>query len=113
MIYNLIVFLILLAVNVFAGLLFSGYEWQSVCYTSAVLLVNFIFVQLLLSAKIKDAFKISLSFIFSFFGIIEFVLAAVADTEFADNYCLMGIVGLVVVQILLFLIVNLVSQKVD
>ena len=111
--YNLLVFLLLLAVNVLAGLIFNGYEWQNVGISSIVLIANFLFIFMLQTMNLKDAFKIALSFILPFMGIVELILAILAPAGFSDNVYLMGIIGLVASQILVFLIINVVSQKVD
>lgn len=113
MMYNLIILLLLLVVNVLAGLIFKGYEWANVGYSSIVLIVNTLFIFMLQTVNLKDAFKITLSFLLPVIGIIEFVLAVLAPAEFAENVHLMGVIGLVVFQILVFLIINVVSQKVD
>lgn len=111
--YNLVVFLMLLVTNVLAGLIFKGYEWQNVGFSSIVLIANFLFVILLQTINLKDAFKITLSFFLPFMGIIELILAILAPVEFYDNVYLMGIIGLIVFQIFVFLVINVVSQKVD
>lgn len=111
--YNLTVILMLLTVNVLAGLIFKGYEWENVGFSSIVLIANFLFVIVLQTINLKDAFKITLSFFLPFMGIIELILAILAPVEFYDNVYLMGIIGLVVFQILVFLIINVVSQKID
>lgn len=111
--YNFAFLLIALLVNVLAGLIFIGYEWENVGFSSIVLICNFLMILMLQTMKLKDAFKISLSFLFPFLGIIEFVLAVMAPTEFADNLYLMSIIGLIALQIVVFLSVNVVSEKVE
>ena len=111
MLYNLIVFCLLLIVNVLAGFMFNGYEWTNVCYSSIVLIVNLVFIILLQTVNLKDAFKIALSVFLPITGIIEFVLALLAPNEFAENGYLMGLIGLIAFQILTFLIINVVSKK--
>lgn len=109
--YNLIFFLLLMVVNTFAGLIFDNYEWVNFGFTSVVLVCNFLLIHILCLLKIKDAFKIALPFLFSFFEIIEFVLAIFTPAGFANNIHLMCIVGLILFQIMLLLIINVVSKN--
>ena len=71
----------LLIVNVLAGFMFNGYEWTNVSYSSIVLIVNLVFIILLQTVNLKDAFKIALSVFLPITGIIEFVLALLAPID--------------------------------
>ena len=108
-----IVFISLLVLNVLAGLIFTDYQWINVGCSSLVLLFNYLFIVALQRGKLKDAFKVSLSFILPFIGIIEFVLATVASPDPSNNVALMTVLVLLVFQLLLFLSLNFVSQKID
>lgn len=110
--YNLIILLIALVINVLAGLIFKDYQWENVGFSSAVLVCNSLFLYLVGSINLKDSFKISLSFILPLLGIIELILAIIAPASLSDNMYLMGIIGLVAFQAITFLLVNLVSKKV-
>lgn len=111
MMYNLIVFCLLLVVNVLAGFMFNGYEWTNVCYSSSVLIVNLVFIIMLQTVNLKDAFKIAMSVFLPVIGVIEFVLTLLAPKEFAENGYLMGLIGFIAFQMLVFLIINVVSKK--
>ena len=101
----------LIALNTLAGLMFDGYDWANVGLTSVVLVCNFLLVHVLYLLRIKDAFKITLSFLFPFFEVIEYVLAILAPVALTNNIHLMCIVSLIFFQIMLLLIINVVSKN--
>ncbi len=111
--YILFSFLIILVLNLLAGLLFSGYEWANVGISSAVLLFNYLFLEWVRRSKLKDALKVSLSCILPVIGVIEFVLALMAPATVTENVLLMVIVVLLALQALLSMALNLVSSKID
>ena len=111
--YNLIILLIALVINVLAKLIFKDYQWENVGFSSAVLVFNSLFLYLAGTVSLKDSFKISLSFILLLLGIIELILAIIAPASFSDNMYLMGVIGLVAFQLITFLLVYLVSQKIE
>lgn len=111
--YNLIILFIALVINVLVGLIFKDYQWENVGFSSAVLLFNSLFLHIIGTVNLKDSFKISLFFILPLLGIIELILAIIAPTSFSNNIYLMGIIGIIAFQIIIFLLVNLVSQKIE
>lgn len=111
--YSIVVFISLLLFNLLAGFVLTGYQWQNVGYSSFVLLCNFLFVLAIQNSRLKDAFKVSLSFVLPLIGVIEFVLAVMAAPVLSDNISLMVVAFLLVFQFLVFLFLNMVSQKID
>lgn len=109
--YSLCTLFIMLVVNVLAGALLKCYEWSNVGCTSAVMVCNFLLWIAVQSSKMKEAFKISLSFIFPVLEVAELVLAVLAPAQVEDNVYLVSVVSLMAIQLLLYLCLNLVSQK--
>ena len=88
---------ILFVANVLIGLIATSYE-------------TFNWVLSSVSSSLKDAFKISLSFLFSFLGLVEYILAIVAPSQFADNWYLIVIIGLIVIESLFIIASNKASE---
>ena len=101
----------ILLINCFAGLVMSDYQWANVGITSAVIIANYLLIMLVCKFEQKDAFKISLSFLFILMAICEFVLGCLAPIKLESNYYLMAIVVLLVIQILMCLLTNLISKN--
>lgn len=108
---TLIITAILFVMNLLFGLLLSAYKPFNVCFTSTVLIIIGIFMILLQSIRLKDAFAISLAFLFGFFGIVEFILGILSPNRFRDNGCLIVSVILFVIEVVLLIICNRFSLK--
>jgi hypothetical protein len=98
---------LLLFVNTLFGLIISSYlplNWVAV---DVVFLLNILLLYKMSTSQMNNGFKVSLSFIFSFLGIISTILAFLSPEKFKDNYCLVGYVSILFIEVtLLFL-----SQK--
>ena len=103
----------LLVVNVLAGLIFSAYEPFNVCFSSAAIVVTAILLCLLNTVQLKDAFRISLAFLFSFCGLVEFILGCSCYPSFTDNGCLIAAMLMVVGEVAIILICILTSKSIS
>jgi hypothetical protein len=95
---------LLIAVNTIIGLLISNYSpfnWLSV---DAILIINTILLSRLSSEKMSDGYKISLSFIYPFLGLVSIVLAVLSPDKFKDNFYLVGFIFILLIEISLNLI---------
>ena len=102
----------LLLVNFLAGLLLSAYEPFNVCFTSIVIVITAVLIGLLRVVKLKDAFAISLSFLFSFCGFVQFILGCVSPPQVEDNGCLIASVVILMFEVFVLLICNLTSKTI-
>ena len=100
---------LLIVLTILAGLIFPGYETINVIQTSVVITINAILVYISLSA-LKDAFKISLSFLFAFFATIECVLTILSPQEIENNIYVMVVLSMIIVQILILTTVKLLQK---
>lgn len=66
---------------------------------------------LLQSIRLKDAFAISLAFLFGFLGIVEFILGVLSPDRFRDNGCLIVSVILFVIEAVFLIICNRITLK--
>lgn len=95
---------LLLLVNTICGLLISSYlptNWISV---NVVLLINTLLLYKISASQINNEFKVSLSFIFPFLGIISTVLAVLSPDKWKDNYYLIGFILILFIEISFYLI---------
>lgn len=109
--YSLSTLFIILVANVLAGALLTCYEWLNVAYTSAIVVCNFLLWIAIQYSRMKEAFKISLSFLFPVLEVAELVLAVLSPADVEDNVYLVAIILLMAIQLLLCLCLNLVSQN--
>lgn len=102
----------LLVVNVLAGLIISAYEPFNVCFSSSAIVVTAILLCLLNTVQLKDAFRVSLAFLFSFCGLVEFILGCSCYPSFIDNGCLIAALLIVVGEVAVLLICRLTSKSI-
>ena len=102
--------IILLISNILIGLIVSSYETFNVCLTSVVIIATTLLLGWLSSSNLKDAFKISLTVLFSFLGLVEFVLGLIAPSQFENNWYLVVIIVLIIIESL-FLISSKITSK--
>lgn len=102
--------IILLISNILIGLIVSSYETFNVCLTSVVIIATTLLLGWLSSSNLKDAFKISLTVLFSFLGLVEFVLGLVAPSQFEDNWYLVVIIVLIIIESLFVISSSLASK---
>ncbi len=101
-----------LAVNILAGLIVSVYEPFNVCFSSGAIVVTAILLCLLNMVQLKDAFRISLAFLFSFCGLVEFVLGCSCYPSFTDNGYLIAALLVLVGEVAILLICSLTSKSI-
>lgn len=109
---NLIIGGILLVLNVLIGLIVSSYSTFNVCLTSGVIVLSFALIGVLKHAKLRDAFRISLTFIFAFFMIVCLVLGVLSPETFKDNWYIIAIIIILAIEVIALLSASFVSQKV-
>ena len=101
-----------LAINVLLWLMLSAYLSFNMMANSAVIVINSVLIWLLWKTKQKTAFAISLTFIFSVISIIQLVLGSLVSDSFQDNMKLLAILILLIIEIILFVIVNAISKNI-
>lgn len=95
---------LLLLVNTILGLLISSYlplNWVAV---DVVLLINTLLLYKISTSQMNNGFKVSLSFILTFLGIISTAVAALSPDKWKDNYYLIGFSLILFIEISLYLI---------
>ena len=102
---------LLFALNLLAGLIFSGFKPFNVAYSSVVILITGVLLFLLYRVGLKDAFAISLSFLFLILGLAEYILGLSSPARFQNNTVLFATVILLFLEVIIFTIVYITSKK--
>ena len=101
-----------LIVNVLFGLLLSKYSGFNMGINCGIIALNTALLFCLYKFNMRDAFRISLSFLFLLVGLIEMILGCVMPQKLQDNACLIVILVLLFVEISLFVVLNILSNKI-
>lgn len=104
--------LAILVANILFGAILSCFDTFNVVLSSCVIAITALLLYLISVITMKDAFKVSLSLIFSLIGFIEYLLAVFAPSHFKDNWCLIIVIFLAVLQTALLITTNVVSNKI-
>lgn len=107
----IIIGIVMLILNLLVGLIFSYYKPFNNGINSGVIILNSLFVYSLWVARLKTAFRISLSFLFCIFAVIEYFIALFMSESWKDNINLVFILVMLVSQIILFIISYYVSKN--
>jgi len=102
----------LLIANFLFGLLLSSYEWLNVLLSSGIIILSGIFMLLISLLSLKDGFKSSLYVIYPIWGFIELVLSLFSSDRITDNWMIIVITLMVVLQLILLFIANVISKKI-
>jgi hypothetical protein len=103
---------ILLIANLLIGSILSVYPAFNMLLNSGVIIANTVLLYLLSIITLKDGFRISLSFLFSFFGLVEFILGLIAPQRYEDNGYLLAVILIVAFEAIVLVITHLVSKNV-
>ncbi len=107
---NLIIGGIILLLNVLIGLLVSSYPTFNICLTSGIIVISFALIESLKYSKLRDAFRISLTFLFAFLLIVCFILGVLSPETFKDNGYIIAIIIILVFEVIILLSARFVSQ---
>lgn len=102
----------MLVLNVVFGLTLTAYTSFKLCFTSAAIIITAVMICLLSTVRLKDAFAISLGFLFTFLGAVEFILGCCSPETFTDNGCFVAALVLFAFEVVVFLICSLTSKSI-
>ena len=109
---TLITGFILLVANLLFGSILSSYPAFNMWLNSGVIVANTVLIYALSIITLRDAFKISLSFLFGVLGFIVFVLGLFAPQQYTDNWYLIAIVLIVAFEAIILTITHIISKKI-
>ena len=101
-----------LVLNVLLGLLLSHYDNFNMGVNCGVIALNTALLLSLYWLNMRDAFRISFSFIFSFLAIVEIVLGCLMPEKLQDNGYLIAMIVLLFIEISLMVITIIASKKI-
>ena len=101
-----------LVLNVLLGLLLSQYDYFNMGVNCGVIALNTALLLRLYWLNIRDAFRISVSFLFSFLAIVEIVLGCLMPEKLQDNGYLIATIVILFIELTLMVITNIMSNKI-
>lgn len=102
---------ILLVLNFLAGILLSAYNTFNMLLNSAIIVVTVTLSVISVRCTGRDAFRVSLPYIFSVCGLIQFILAIFSPSGFRDNYMIIAILLLIGLEVSGLVSVILLSRQ--
>jgi hypothetical protein len=103
---------ILLVANILFGAILLCYNGFNVAISSVVVLLTAAMLYVVNCIMLKDAFKVSLSILFTLSGFIEFVISLFMPSRLSDNLGVIVIIILMAIQGLILFMSNTVSTKI-
>lgn len=95
-----------LVVNIVAGLLLSSYHTFNVLATSMVIAFTATLMYITECITMKDAFRVSLPFVFAFLGLMMFLLMLFSKSQLQDNWCVIVSLVLLLFEILVLYVTH-------
>ena len=103
--------IILLMFNGALGIIISAYQPTNVYLNSAVILLSGILLWIISSISLKDAFRISLTFVFGLLGVGEYILGFFAPSELSNNWFAILMIVILAVESIILLLTNFITNK--
>lgn len=106
-----IFYILLLVINIVAGLILTGYPIVNTAINSVVLFVALLLAVWVNRTRLLSAFRLSLSFSLPSLTLIEFVIGCLAPSHFQDNWATIVNLCLICLEWLMVYIVVKRSDK--
>ena len=100
-----------LVFNVLLGMLLSHYDYFNMGVNCGVIVLNTVLLLSLYWLNMRDAFRLSFSFLFTFLAVVEIILGCLMPQKLQDNGYLIAMIVLLVIEISIMVITNIVSTK--
>lgn len=102
---------ILLLLNVVFGLMLSSYSTFNWLLNSGIIIVSVVMLYIVSSMELNDGFRVSFNCLFPMFTFIELICGFLAAERFNDNYYLIAIILLVLLQVVMLVSAGYLSTK--
>lgn len=106
----LIVGAVVFLMNTFSGFVLTAYNLFNMCLNDVIIVFTTVLIYFAVKSRLKTAFRISLPVIFSVCGIIQFVAGLFSPSGITDNYVLIGIFILAIIEFLILLLVHNITE---
>lgn len=107
----IVIALLILSVNFLIRLVFPSYGSFNVCLNSATIIIHTVLLLLVWRISLKDAFRISLSFIFSSISLVMFICGFFVSSQIEGNVSLIAMALTVLFEAVVLIIANAVTKK--
>lgn len=104
--------ILLLLLNVIASLLLTMYPPFNMIVNCVVIIATTVMIWLLLFTKQNTPFSIVLALIFGVIGVLQLVCGCFMPNQLHDNWILLTIITLWIIEIILFVISNYISKNI-
>lgn len=101
-----------LVLNILLGVLLSRYDYFNMGVNCGVIALNTALLLSLYWINMRDAFRISFSFLFSFLAVVEIILGCLIPQKLQDNGYLIAMIVLLFAEISLLVIINIMFNKI-
>lgn len=101
----------LLLMNTFAGFVLTVYHLFNMGLNDIIIVMTTLLIYFAVKSQLKVVFRISLPFIFSVCGIIQFAMGLFSPAGITDNYILIGIVLLAILEFLTLLFIRNTTEQ--
>lgn len=101
----------LLLMNTFAGFVLTVYHLFNMGLNDIIIVMTTLLIYFVVKSRLKVVFRISLPFIFSVCGIIQFAMGLFSPAGITDNYILIGIVLLAILEFLTLLFIRNTTEQ--
>ena len=109
--FIIIITIILLLFNGALGIIISAYQPTNVYLNSAVILLSGIVLWIVSSISLKDAFRISLTFVFGLLGVGEYILGFFAPSGLSNNWFAILLITILAIESVILFLTNYVTNK--
>lgn len=65
---------------------------------------------ILSNKKNADAYRIAMSFVYSFFGLVKIFISFYSKPTFADNFSIIWVLGIIFVEIILLFLIGYMNK---
>lgn len=102
---------IVLLMNTLTGLVLTAYHLFNMCLNDIIIVFTTLFIYFAVKSRLKTVFRISLPVIFSACGIMQFMAGLFSPVGVTDNYVLIGIFILAIIELLILLLVPNITEQ--
>lgn len=109
----LYVSLLCLVINAICGLVLSSYSLFNCLLTSGIIIFNMVLMYLVSILTLKDAYRISINVLFPLLFMAEFVCGLFSPEQWKDNWCIILISLLLLIEGIILIITNHISKTLN
>ena len=102
-----------IVLNTVAYLIFSMYALFNNILVSFSILSSFSMMYILSNKKNADAYRIAMSFVYSFLGLVKIFISFYSKPTFADNFSIIWILGIIFVEIILLFLIGYMNKHAE